>query len=218
MSAGDFLTGIAQSPQSKASGPMFLNQTETSAVRISITEPEGVDYGRNGSRFYLGNNAAVTGIGPIQALATTTAQWTLFNPSTSGKAYVFDTFGLWLVSGTAGTTGNVGSYTIFSLPAQTGLASGCAIASCDGSANTSSLACKSNITITTPAAPVWIPFSDNESLGSAVDSLVLVASELRGRIIIPPGQGLGLNAAGAAGSSPLFAPFARWYELSMNTL
>lgn len=218
MAATDFITGVAQTPQSKQGGATPLSLTETGCLRVSVTEPEGVDYTRNGSRFYLGNNAACTGIAPVQALVTTAAQWAITNPSSSSKAMVFDLLGLWLISGTAGTTGNVCAYSMFTAPAQSGLTAGVAIASCDGSGNSSLAACKSGVTITTPAAPVWMPISGNESLGSAVDSLVMVDSEVRGRIILPPGNSLGLAAFGATGTTPLFAPIARWYEVPMTNL
>jgi hypothetical protein len=218
MAASDFLTGVAQSPQTNQGGASTLSMTQTGAVRVSTTEPQHLDYTRNGQRFYLGNNAACTGIAPIQALATTAAQWGLTNPSTSGKVYVFDTIGLWLISGTAGTTGNVGTYTIYTTTGAASIKSGLAIQNCDGSTAASAMLANSGLTVSVPAAPVWIPFSGNESLGSAVDSLVLVDDKVEGRIILQPGYTLGLNASGAAGSTPLFAPFARWYECAMTVV
>ncbi len=213
MAASDFLTGIAQSPQVNQGGAAVLSMTQLGGLRISASE-EQADFTRAGLRFALGNNAACTGIAPIQALATTAAQWAITNPSTSTKTMFFDMIGLWLISGTAGTTGNVGSFCIFTTTGATSMKAGVAIASCNGSTNTSAALCNSGLTVSVPAAPVWTPFSGNESLGSAVDSLVLVDQDVRGKIALPPGFSLGLNAAGAAGSTPLFAPIARWYEVA----
>ncbi len=213
MAASDFLTGIAQTPQVNQGGAAPLSMTQLGELRVSGGS-EGADFTRAGLRFGLGNNAACTGIAPIQALATTAAQWAITNPSTSTKTMYFDMIGLWLISGTAGTTGNVGTYCIYTTTGATSLKSGLAIASCNGSTNTSAAFCNSGLTVSVPAAPIWIPFSGNESLGSAVDSLVLVDQDVRGKIALPPGYSLGLNAAGAAGSTPLFAPFARWWEVA----
>ena len=156
MPAGDYLTGVAQSPQVNQGGASTLSMTQTGAVRVAAMEPPHLDYTRNGQRFYLGNNAACTGIAPIQALATTAAQWAITNPATSGKVYVFDTIGLWLISGTAGTTGNVGTYCIYTTTGATSIKSGIAIQNCDGSTAASAALCNSGLTVSVPAAPVWI--------------------------------------------------------------
>ncbi|MES2359927.1 MAG: hypothetical protein V4529_16430 [Gemmatimonadota bacterium] len=217
ISSSSYTVGT-QTFATKQSGDVINRVTQTGAASVSITEPEGVDMTREGRRFMLGNNAAITGIAPVQTVQTTAAQWGITNPATNTKTAVFDMLGVWLVSGTAGTTGNVVAVAPFTTPAQTSFTAGLAIANCNPlSTATSALVCKATITITAPTAPVWTPIAQSPSAASAaILSLALVNYEIRGRIILPPGSSLALNVYGAAGSTPLFAPIASWYEVESN--
>lgn len=207
-----------QALATKQTGDVIARVTQTGARSVSITEPEGVDMTREGRRFMLGVNAAITGIAPVQTVQTTAAQWAITNPATNTKTAFFDSLGVWLVSGTAGTTGNVVAVAPFTVPAQTSMTTGLAISNCNPlSTLTSALLCKATVTITAPAAPVWTPVAQTlSSASAAILSLTLVSYEVRGRIILPPGASLGINVYGAAGTTPLFAPIASWYEVESN--
>jgi hypothetical protein len=190
--------------------------TQLGSVAVSVTEPEGQDLTRAGSRFCIGRVSAVTGIAPVQAQATTAAQWALFNTSLT-KTMFFDMLGMLLDSGVGGATGISVHAAFFTLPAQTGFASGLAAQNLNGGTTSSAMAIKSAVTVTTPAAPAWFPVAKESSavtpgiLGTAVANW-----EIRGRLALPPNTGLGLITYGAAGTSPLYGPIAQWTELASN--
>lgn len=205
-------TGLAGPQRTQLVGTTVESFTQTAHERVAPLG-YGVDGAQQQHRYSLGVNAAITGIAPVQAVQTTAAQWGLTNPSTNTKWMFFDMLGVWLVSGTAGTTGNVVAYTIFTTPAQTSMTTGLAIQNDSGGSGTSALLAKSAVTITAPAAPVWVPLADIPSSASAaILSVSLRHDDLQGRICLPPGFSVGLNVYGAAGSTPLFAPCARWTE------
>ncbi len=212
MANEQYSTGLAGPQRTQITGTAVESFTQTAHLR-SAPQGYGIDGAQQQHRFSLGVNAAITGIAPVQAVQTTAAQWGLTNPATNTKWMFFDMVGLWLVSGTAGTTGNVVAYTLFQTPAQTSFTTGLAIQNDSGGSATSALVAKAAVTITLPTAPVWVPLADIPSSASAaILSVSLRHDDLQGRIALPPGWSLGLNAYGAAGSTPLFAPIARWVE------
>ena len=191
--------------------------TQLSTLAVSITEAEGVDLTRAGVRFAITRSAAVTGIAPVQTQATTAAQWVLWNASTT-KTCFFDMIGVILDSGVGGATGHVVYAADITAPAQTGLATGLAVSNMSGSTTaSSSMAIKSAVTVTAPAAPFWYPVA---SVPSAITPGILgtaVANwDVKGRIAVQPLHGLALYVAGAAGTTPLFGPVAQWVELASN--
>src|SRR4029077_6794095 len=78
-------------------------------ARFTFTESLAVDQvglpkqemTRAGRRFYIGYNAAVTCLAPVQALPTTAAQWVIWNAD-SNASYFFEELGAALLSGTPG--------------------------------------------------------------------------------------------------------------------
>src|SRR6185295_17420051 len=148
-----------------------------------------MEMSRAGRRFYAGCSAAITGIAPVQAIPTTAAQWVLWNADTN-RTYFFDMILMALLSGTPGLSGDAWM-TLFSAPAQTGLASGITIQSASGGGLTSKASIKSGVTITAPAAPTWFP------LGSSIESITAAAfsagyseimgdNDVKGAIAVPP--------------------------------
>lgn len=195
------------------SGFVYGAATGSGALRVAQTEQEGFELSRAGRRFAIGINATPTGIAPVQAIATTAAQWTLWNTSTT-DAYIFDAIGVFLASGTAALTGIVVNACFFTAPAQTGLATGLSPQSMSSSTTTSSMAIKSGVTITAPALPYWFPVAYNVAVQSAVVSALVANMDVRGKIIVPPLTGLGLYVGSATGTTPLFTPFAQWSEVT----
>ncbi len=198
----------------KQTGAVAISATGNASLRVAQFEAEGTDLTRMGRRFAVGINATPTGIAPVQAIATTAAQWTLWNTSTT-DSMVFEKLGVLLASGTAGA-GIVVHACIFTAPAQTGLATGLSAQNTSGSTRASAVAIKSGVTITAPALPFWFPVAYNINASTAVLSVLVQDSDLKGKIIVPPSQGLGLYVSSPAGTSPLFTPHAMWTEIALD--
>ncbi len=202
-----------------AAGPQRdLRLTTLESVATAETEPLCFEASRAGRRFYTGYTAAPTGIAPVQALPTTAAQWVIFNNELGGgKAYAFEHVGEFLTSGTPGA-GGILLACIFTLPAQSGLATNYAVQNASNSALASKASIKSGVTISSPSAPTWFPIaqSDSPNVAAFPGSGNLANRDLQGRLVLPPQTGLGLAVLAPAGTSPLFAPFAVWCELETD--
>ncbi len=196
-------------------GQLPASASGTGALRTSMVEPEGYELSRAGRRFHLGINATPTGIAPVQAIATTAAQWTIWNSSTT-KSLVFESLGVYLASGVAGA-GIVVNVCHFTTPAQTGAnATGLSAQSASASTTASVAIIKSAVTITGPALPYWYPIATNVNAATAVLSTHVVNFDVRGRVIVPPTSGLGIYVASPAGTTPLYVPSASWVELESD--
>lgn len=217
MPLGSFLTTLAGTLDRLATGEVVLRGTQTKCLGVSITEPEGIDLTREGRRFAIARSAGVTGIAPVQAQATTAAQWTLFNTS-STKTCFFDMLGVVLDSGVGGATGHTVYAADFTTPVQTGLATGLSAINMNGGASASTvLAIKSAVTVTAPAAPFWFPVAQLPSgVTPGILGTTIANWEIRGRIALQPGHGLALYVAGASGTTPLFGPCAQWVEIESS--
>lgn len=195
--------------------PIIVRATGTESLAVAQVESDGTEMTRAGRRFWLGRSAAVTGIAPVAAQATTTAQWVIWNADSS-RSYVFDHLGTVLVSGTA-AAGVLVDACLFTSPVSTGAsATGMTVASASNGGPSSRAIVTSAVTITTPTAPVWYNIAKSDSANTAVLSVAAINYDLRGRIIVPPGQGLGIVVYSGAGSSPLFAPMACWSEIELD--
>lgn len=209
-----FTTILAGALDRLSVGAVVPRGTQTKCLGVSITEPEGIDLTREGRRFAIARSAGVTGIAPVQAQVTTAAQWTLFNTSTT-KTCFFDMLGMVLDSGVGGATGHTVYVADFTTPAQTGLATGLSAINLNGGATASSvLAIKSGVTVTAPAAPFWYPVAFvSSAITPGILGTTIANWEIRGRIALQPGHGLGMVMYGAAGTTPLFGPCAQWVEI-----
>ncbi len=166
----------------------------------------------DGNRFYLGNNAAVTGIIPVTTVPTTLASHCLWNPS--DKHYFFEEIGVFLEAGTT-DEGGIVLMTLFRNPVQLGTGvAGQGIQAADGSGASSDMVLKDSITITDPAAPVWYPLGESESTAAAfpITQTGLVHRGLRGRIVVPPNTGLGIQVVEGTGTASKYCPIAMWVE------
>ena len=195
--------------------PIVIRATGTESLAVAQVESDGQEMTRAGRRFFLGRSASVTGIGPVQAQATTAAQWSIWNADSS-RSYVFDHLGVVLVSGTAGA-GIFVDAAIYTSPVVNGAsAAGMTVASASNGGPSSRAIITSAATIATPAAPVWYTVAKSDSANTAVLSVSAINYDLRGRLIVPPGQGLGIVVYSPAGSTPLFAPTACWSEVELD--
>ena len=181
------------------------------ALHVVKAEPDGA--AQAASRFILGNNAAITGIAPVQAHPTTAAQWGLFNAN-ADKSLYFEELGEYLEAGTPGV-GGVLLACLFRTPAQLGASeTGNAITSASGSGQASKVIVKPSITITEPTAPNWYTLADisGANVTAFAASATFAHRNLQGRLVVPPLWGVGLAVLSPAGTTPLWAPFGMWVE------
>jgi hypothetical protein len=208
-------------------GPVALRATFMESTAVAQVEPPNLEMTRAGRRFLLGNSAAITGIAPVQALPTTTAQWCIWNGEpANGKSYFFEELLMYLTSGTPGI-GGVLLGCIFQTPAPVGgntagisVSPAAGIAGPSGSSQKSNAIVKSSPSaITTPAAPNWYEIasrSDAYAATAFAGNIFLENRNLQGAIALPPQTGLGLAVVSPAGTTPLYAPMARWIEAEVD--
>ncbi len=207
-----YIVGLGASVSGGSSGQITARMTQNKALSVSITEEGGHDLTREGKRFILGIVGAITGVAPIQTLGLQVAAFGISNVSTTQTMF-FDSIGMVLESGTAGTTGNCVYGTFYTAPVSSGTFAGTAVVNANsGSTASTAIAMEASKTITTPAASTWFPIAWDSQVASAIGSCSLVNDHIRGRIALQPGKSLGLHVGGAAGSSPLFAPYLSWTE------
>ena len=183
---------------------------------MAQVEPEGMEMTRSGRRFRSAfNGTAPTGIAPVQAMPTTAAQWTLWNLD-QFNSYVMTSVGVFLFSGTQGVGGTVLGC-IYVQPASIGPSStGLTVANMSNSSIQSKALIKSGVTITSPVTPAWFPVAALPDAADTVGGQAGPISDMKGRLIIPPGCGLGLAVLSAAGTTPLFLPYFDWIELALD--
>lgn len=190
--------------------------TDQESIAVAQVEPANFEMTRAGRRFWLGTSAGVTGIGPVQAIPTTTAQWVIYNADPTAT-YFFEEVGMNLTSGTPGLGGSFWA-ALYQTPASVGAnAAGMTVVSMSNGGRQSKAIIKSNITITQPAAPIWFPMDQStDAITAAAFStgygMTFARRDLGGALAIQPGQGLALGVMGPTGTTPLWCPFARWVE------
>lgn len=194
-------------------GTQYLRMSGTGAVRVSQTEPAGLELARAGVRFAMGHSAAITGIAPVQAVPTTAAQWVIWNPDLE-KSLVFEKVGFYLTAGTAGIQSTLMG-ALITLPANTANKSGITIANMSGSSESSVALINSGVTVTSPAAPAWQMLCRDDS-PCTVALNVMAFAELYGRLVVPPLRGLALAVIAPTGTNPLYAPVAEWAEIELD--
>jgi hypothetical protein len=204
-------------PLKGGKGPLDVRLTANESVAVDQAMPANYEATRAGRRMMLAyNGTAPTGVAVVAAFPTTAAQWVIWNADPY-KAYVFTQVGLLLFSGTD-AIGGFALATIFKAPVQLGAnATGFAVMNASGSSIGSNAIIKTAVTITGPATPLWAPVADN--LLSAVATLPAASFSNRlvdGRLILPPGQGLGLVAMGPTGTTRAMVPYAEWIEIESD--
>ena len=190
-----------------------IRLTHQESLAVAQVEPPGFEMARAGRRFILGNDAAITGIAPVQAHPTTAAQWAIWNADAT-KTMFFEELGVYLESGTPGVGGALLAC-LFRTPAQVGaLVAGTAISRASKGSAASKAITKTSVTITDPAAPNWYTVAQygGANVTAFASATVFEHRFLEGRIAVPPNYGLGLAVLAPAGTTPLFAPFAMWVE------
>lgn len=197
----------------KAEAPPRLTGMESLAM--DQVAPDGMEMSRAGRRFLWGPVNGVTGIAPVAALPTTAAQFAMWNPDPY-LSLVIDQLGVILVSGTA-AAGLVVLACLYQAPSNVGAQmTGMQITSASNGRAASKAIFKSGVTLTQPTTPNWWPVAKSDSANTGVLSVAAENRDLRGRIIVPPGQGLAICVLSGAGTTPLFAPFGMHSELKLD--
>src|ERR1700721_1446626 len=189
-----------------------IRLTNQESLAMAQFESSGVEGTRAGTRFLLGNSAAITGIAPGSALPTTAAQWGIFNnePSAGGKTYFFEELGVYLTSGTP-AAGGILLACIYQTPtliagnkAGISISPAGKIAGATGSSQLSNAGCNSGRTLIVPANPNWFVVAQSASpnVTAFPGSTAIENRNLQGKIAVPPQYSLGLAVVGAAGTSP----------------
>ena len=169
----------------------------------------GYSAARQGQIFHA--NSAVDGVAPGTSIGTTGA-FALFNPDASHKWLVVLEGAVGLVSGTlaAGTT-----HWISHDPGTDITGTACVARS--GRMDFGTAAGQATETATVPAGGTLLRTFD--SLTALVDSTAAVPWRLEdkvgGRIIIPPGYAVSIQATAGAGTSPLLVYSVCWAEVAI---
>src|SRR5262245_11424353 len=82
-------------------GAADARATPFRSLAVAITEPDLFELSRSGRLFVASTTAVAGGRAPTVDLATTTANWLLFNPADSPRALTVVSLGYYLASGTA---------------------------------------------------------------------------------------------------------------------
>jgi len=191
--------------------------TGLESLAVDQVAADGMEMTRAGRRFIWGPTNGVTGQAPATALPTTTAQWVLWNGDPY-DSYVIDQLGVLLVSGTA-AVGTVLLAALVQQPAVVGAqATGMQVTSASNGDHASKALFKANVTLTQPVTPNWWPAAALYNVSStAVFTVGCENRDLRGRLIVPPGQGLALSVlSSGAGTTPLFAPYGMHHEVKLD--
>ena len=184
------------------------------SVAVAQVESEYAELTRSG-RMFTGLGVAA-GAAPVQAIPTTTATHFLYNPDPR-KSYVLVDLGVMVLSGTPAQGVSLWGIVTPLTATLPGAATGSLVGSWSAGGLSSKAIFATAYTIPTPAGnSQWgvIPGQGGQpTFGTpAVAVGQLIQADIRGRIIIPPGKGLGLVVFAGAGTTPLYVPHATWYE------
>lgn len=201
----------------KVVGPVVASFTNLGSLRIAPVEGEGDEATRAGLRFHM-NASGATGIAPVQALPSTAAQWLIYNPIANPVTAFLDVLGISLATGTAGAGGSVlvvpvpPAFVPTTVP--TASAANVKIVNANPvSQRASSLIVASAQTLQNAAVGNWLPIGCfMNPAGTILGQTQMDQRDLRGKLCIPPGCGLGLAVISPTGTTPLFTPYASWRE------
>lgn len=211
---------IAGRFQQKQSGIASASMTPNGSLRIAQVEGPDDEGTRAGARIHASGLGA-TGIAPVQALMTTAAQWMLWNPNGNTMTAFLDVAGIQLNSGTAGAGGAF--YLCPVAPANapatvpTVGASGTVLQNANPVSNkTSKLILVASQTLLNTTAGNWLLTGFMNPAGTVLGQTQMENRDIRGKIAIPPGCGLGVAVISPTGTTPLFSPFFSWREYATD--
>jgi len=200
----------------RVQGLVAQTLTNLGSLRVAQVEADGDEATRAGQRFTLSAHGA-TGIAPVQALPTTAAQWMIWNPNGNVVSAFFDVLGVELASGTAGAGGVVHwvavgpSFAPSTVP--TISTANVLIKNANPvSAHGSKLICVSAQTLQNTVSSDWAPLAPMNPTGTILGQTIFEQRDLKGKLVIPPGCGIGLAVISPTGTSPLYTPYGIWRE------
>ena len=214
------IEGFAGRFATKVAGMMQVGLTGLGSLRVSQLEGDSDEATRAGLRYYLSSQGA-TGIAPTQSNPSTAAQWLIYNPGGNTVTAFVDVLGVTLASGTAGAGGTLhiclvgpkfAPTTIPTISTANVFIKNASPLSSRGS----NLICVASQTLVNAAVSDWYPFCAMDQIGTILGQTQLVNRDVRGKLIIPPGCGLGLAVISPTGTTPLFSPIATWREYSAD--
>ena len=202
--------------------PIIARATGLESLAMAQVESSLTQETQAGDRFQISVVTAIpTGGLTVAAQATTAAQFILWNADTQ-KSYVFDTLGmLGLTAGVLTSPfGFIVQCALFSSPAATGAQyADLAATNCSNGGPASKAIIQRVVTITTPAAPTWYTIAKNATPATGVAAQLQMSAinrDIRGRIIVPPGNGIAFNAYAITTGTPKFIPVACWTEVELD--
>ena len=201
--------------------PIIARATGMESLAVAQVESASKEGTQAGDRFQISLVTAIpTGGLTVAAQATTLAQFVIWNNDYQ-KSYVFDTLGMVIVAGVLTSPfGFLVQCCLYQTPVQTGAQyADLAVTSCSNGGPSSKAIIARAITLTTPAAPVWYTIAKSDVAAAGVTlqpQFAAVNRDLRGRIIVPPQQGLALNAYAITTGTPKFVPVASWTEVELD--
>jgi hypothetical protein len=214
------IEGIAGRFLQKSAGIVAASVTGNGSLRVSQVEGPDDEGTRAGVRFHLGCLGA-TGIAPVQSVPTTAAQWMIWNPNGNTQTAFIDVIGMNLNSGTAGAGGSV---YVCPVPPKFAPATVPSVSAANAlivnanpvSTRTSNLICVSGQTLLNSVASNWLATAWMSPVGTVLGQVQMINWDVRGKLCIPPGCGLGLCVISPTGTSPLYAPIATWREYATD--
>jgi hypothetical protein len=186
------------------------------SLAVAQVEDEFTEMTRAGRRF--NGIFGTVGIQSVQAVPTTAAAWALFNAD-KNRSYVIDSITAFFLSGTAGIGGTlvgIVSPITSTIPAAAATAT---VGNCSASGLVSKAALAVNYTLPTPSGMIqWgiLPGFQGQTTGVAPGLGGAYSADVRGRLIVPPGDVLGLSLITVAGTTPLFIMGVAWHEVELD--
>lgn len=186
------------------------------SVAMAQVESEYAEICRSG-RMFTGIGST-TGTPPAASIPTTAPQAFLWN-NDPRKTYTLIDVSAMILQGTPSQGATL--FGIVSPAPGTGsiplAGTGSLIANWSGGGLSSKAVFAGSLTIPAPAGNAqWgiLPGQGgNPTYGTPAAGVgQLINADVRGRVMIPPGKGLGISVFAGAGTAPLFIPSATWYE------
>ncbi len=201
-----------------------VRQTDAGSLAIALMEPPYKEVARAGRKFicFPSSVTTLTGMGPVAAVPSTTCQFFLFNGDTT-LSYVIDYLDVVVMAGTSAQGASL--IGIMSKPTATAPTAGAyhsIVPANPGSARGSrSIIAEAYVIPTVDTTgknswPAWTFLMSGQLLAATVGGADASDSYKDGRLIIPPGWGLGLSTFSGAGTTPKFGLHAEWTELQLD--
>jgi hypothetical protein len=192
-------SGMATAPVRRLSGTSYVpaRMTEYQSVQTASWEPDYFELAREGRLFICSAGVVANHVAAVTDIPTTAAAYALYNPATSTSVLA-----VLQVSGTTSGTSGVGGALLICNPqveatAVTANTTGVVVKNMSGSSRPFPGFWATGVTLDVAAA--WFPIA---AVGSAVVKAAVGPVDLKGAIIVKPGQLFGAHYYSDTGTSP----------------